>query len=124
MLSQAEEERLIQVMLTLKGFKSPSHLFFAYDIFLFIKGNTRNINNLLGILIKYQNASCQVVNKDKSRLFLGGISGRKKAQIIRKFGIQEAGELISYLGVAIFKGRVKREHVWPVVEKILGKISS
>lgn len=84
-------------MLNLIGVKSPSHLFFADDIFLFIKCCTRNTNNLIEILIKYQNASGKVISEDKSKLFSTGMLVKKNAQIIERIGIQEEGYPESYL---------------------------
>ncbi|XP_026397020.1 uncharacterized protein LOC113291738 [Papaver somniferum] len=72
-LTKMIQEGLIQTMVNRNGCH-PSHLMFVDDIFIFCNGHKRTLDNLMGLLMRYQAASGQTVNREKSKCFVGGVT--------------------------------------------------
>lgn len=68
------------------------------------------------LLERYERMSGQVVNKCKTRLFLGGMSFSRKVAITTETGISLAQVPEKYLGVNLIEGRVTRGSVANVVD--------
>ncbi|XP_042484544.1 uncharacterized protein LOC122064826 [Macadamia integrifolia] len=106
-----------------RGVSIPSHLFFADDIFIFMNASAKYVKNLQDFLEKYQAFSGQNFNLDKSSLFFGKVAPHRKQYISSLLGIKSERLPTKYLGVEIFKGRVRGSHLLPLLDKIKSKLA-
>ncbi|XP_042519136.1 uncharacterized protein LOC122092899 [Macadamia integrifolia] len=106
-----------------QGVSIPSHLFFADDIFIFMNASAKYVRNLQDFLEKYQAFSGQNFNLDKSSLFFGKVAPHRKQYISSLLDIKLERLPTKYLGVEIFKGRVKGSHLLPLLDKIKRKLA-
>ena len=84
MLSQAERNGSLTGVPTSKNGPRINHLFFADDSLLFGKANSVEWRRLTKILDKYEEASGQKLNKEKTSLFFShNTSGEKREEISR-----------------------------------------
>ncbi|XP_026416834.1 uncharacterized protein LOC113312287 [Papaver somniferum] len=86
------------------------------DIFVFCNGQKKSLENLMKLLLKYQRASGQVVNKLKSKCFVGGVTERRKTFIAESLQIELSKFPDKYFGVILCPVRVKPYQVWGMVE--------
>ncbi|XP_026378404.1 uncharacterized protein LOC113272822 [Papaver somniferum] len=106
-----------------RGGVSPSHLFFADDIMIFCKDNTKSLHNLVDLLGKYQRASDQTVCRQKSKIYYGGGSSSWCTYLANYLGMSIATFPDRYLGVQIMPGIVRYRHICNVVEKIKNQLA-
>ncbi|XP_042509284.1 uncharacterized protein LOC122084933 [Macadamia integrifolia] len=106
-----------------RGTATPGHILFADDIFIFTNTSLRYVRTLKKFLMKYQDFSGQCISLKKSKLFLGKIAPDRKQVIADTLGIQIYNFSTRYLGVEIFKGRVKKEALLPVMDKVKGHLA-
>ncbi|XP_042518494.1 uncharacterized protein LOC122092222 [Macadamia integrifolia] len=106
-----------------RGVSIPSHLFFADDIFIFMNASAKFVKNLQDFLEKYQAFSGKNFNLDKSSLFFGKVAPHRKQYISSLIGIKSERLPTKYLGVEIFKGRVRGSHLLPLLDKIKSKLA-
>ncbi|XP_026435164.1 uncharacterized protein LOC113332878 [Papaver somniferum] len=99
----------------------PSHMFFADDVFIFCNGAKKSIQNLMKILEAYQDSSGQVINKNKSKLFVDGTTAARVIQIKEMMQMEVSKLPDKYLGVILHAGRVKIATVWPMMEMMQNK---
>nr|XP_026429227.1 uncharacterized protein LOC113325233 [Papaver somniferum] len=116
-LIQMVKEGKIQAMVQRHGVK-PSHLLFADDIFVFCNGHKKSLDKLMELLMSYQSASGQVINKQKSKFFVGGTTDSKRKKITDQMQMELSEFPDKYLDVILGPGRVKVHQVWGVVEMI------
>ncbi|XP_026434581.1 uncharacterized protein LOC113332120 [Papaver somniferum] len=102
---------------------APSHLFFDDDIMIFCKGNMKSLRNLVDLLGLYQRASGQTISREKSKLYYGGGSLRRRDTIADFLGMPIATLPDRYLGVKVMPGAVKYHHIAYVVEKIENQLA-
>ena len=81
-----------------RGLKAPTHLLYADDIFVFCKGTSSALHSLLNFLDHYGQASCQIVSKVKSRVFIGKGAVHQRHFISSVLGISEGSALFTYFG--------------------------
>ncbi|XP_042484234.1 uncharacterized protein LOC122064552 [Macadamia integrifolia] len=105
------------------GADVPTHLLFADDVFIFMNASKRYVRNLKSFLTIYQKCSGQFFNLEKSKLFLGKIPSVRKQWIAEELDIPCYNFPTKYLGVEIFQGRVKRDPLLPVMDKIKAKLA-
>ncbi|XP_026383526.1 uncharacterized protein LOC113279023 [Papaver somniferum] len=110
-------EGLIQAMINRNGCQ-PSHLMFADDIFIFCNGHKKTLDNLMGLLMKYQTASGQTVNRAKRKCFVGGVTEERRLIIAEILQIKLSEFPDKYLGTILCHGRVKTTQVWGIVEML------
>ncbi|XP_026399682.1 uncharacterized protein LOC113295565 [Papaver somniferum] len=106
-----------------RGGVSPTYLFFADDIMIFCKGNSKSLHNLVDLLGKYQRASGQTVCHQKSKIYYGGGSSSWCTYLANYLGMSVATFPDRYLGVQIMPGTVRYRHICNVVEKIKNKLA-
>ena len=93
-----EEKRWDKIKASRNG-PSFSHIFYADDLMLFAKANSKNCDAILEVLDNFCNLASQRINVNKSRiLFSPNVSGRKKNTICRKLGMVATQNLGRYLG--------------------------
>lgn len=68
--------------------------------------------------------SGQVINNDKSLLFLDKYAIPWQANIQRELGINVGSLPFNYLGVPIFLSHSKSDYFLPIADKVKGKLSS
>ena len=101
-----------------------SHLCFADDIFLFSKGNVTSVKIALDELAKFEAFSGMQVNKQKSAVFLAGVTESVKATIFSMTGFSMGSLLVKYLGVPLISSRLSHSDCQPLLDKIMVRIQS
>ncbi|KAL0012862.1 hypothetical protein SO802_007970 [Lithocarpus litseifolius] len=101
-----------------------SHIFFADDLLLFAKANSKNCEAILEVLDNFCNLAGQKVNKAKSRiLFSPNVARRRKRRLCNKLGVCETSDLGRYLGFPLLhQGRNGNAFNF-VAEKISAKLA-
>lgn len=79
------------------------------------------MRKIMKLLSRYEKTSGQVVNKMKTKLFLGGMSYTRKVAISAEIGIRVANLPKKYMKVKIVSRRVNREVVSNVVDNLSTK---
>lgn len=102
----------------------PFHTMYTIDILLICSGKMSNVRVLKQSFRDYSIASSQNINLSKSFLYTGSMSNRNKRRIINATGFQLGTLPFLYLGVPLFKGRVKLCHIAAFADKIIAKMSS
>ena len=86
-----------------------SHLFFADDSVLFCRARVGDVEKIQEILGKYECASGQKINSDKTTLFFScNASSDTKEEIKNLLGVAEIKEYERYLGLPTVVGRKKK----------------
>ncbi|CAH9079751.1 unnamed protein product [Cuscuta europaea] len=84
-----------------------SHLGFAYDLLVFLNGESRSLLNFKAFLSSYEGASDQEINLDKSSILRGKAASYRKARIKNLLGMKLTDLPVKYLGVNLHK-RINR----------------
>ncbi|XP_042487213.1 uncharacterized protein LOC122067427 [Macadamia integrifolia] len=122
-LSNLVQSKSLKTISGPRGVTTPGHILFANDIFIFTNASLRYVNALKSFLMKYQDFSGQCISFEKSKLFLGKIAPARKQTIANTLGIQICTFPTLYLGVEIFKGRVKKEALLAMMDKVKGRLA-
>ncbi|XP_042484214.1 uncharacterized protein LOC122064565 [Macadamia integrifolia] len=122
-LSELLANNSIKALSGPRGAIIPTHILFADDVFIFSNASIRYVKNLNNFLSKYQSFSGQKMNLNKSKLFLGSVPASRKQAIAEELGISICNFPTRYLGVEIFKGRVKKESLIPILDKVKGRLA-
>ncbi|XP_042499710.1 uncharacterized protein LOC122077876 [Macadamia integrifolia] len=122
-LNKLVEENKLKPIKGPRDVMTPVHSLFADDIFIFANASIRYVRHLKKFLNMYQEFSGQCINLEKSKLFVGSISSQRKRAIVEELGISLCTFPTRYLGVEIFKGRVKKDFVMPIMDKVKGRLA-
>ncbi|XP_042495078.1 uncharacterized protein LOC122074317 [Macadamia integrifolia] len=122
-LSRLVQSKMIQSIQGPRGTPTPGHILFADDIFIFSNANLRYVRNLKDFLMNYQEFFGQCINLEKSKLFLGKVAPDRRQTISETLEIPICSFPTRYLGVKIFKGRVKKEALMPVMDRVKGHLA-
>ncbi|XP_010462630.1 PREDICTED: uncharacterized protein LOC104743220 [Camelina sativa] len=96
-----------------------NHLLFADDTMFFMRSDQKSCNSLTKILQKYERASGQRINVDKSSITFSAKTSREmKTKVKRDLGIQKEGGNGKYLGLPENFGRRKSDVFESIVDKI------
>ncbi|KAG7536796.1 Endonuclease/exonuclease/phosphatase superfamily [Arabidopsis suecica] len=109
------------------GKKSPriSHLLFADDTMFFCKSDLQECTALMKILHKYEMASGQKINPQKSAVTFSSKTQREiKERVKSQLGIEKEGGLGKYLGFPELFGRKKKDLFSMIVDRIRQKARS
>ncbi|VFQ93921.1 unnamed protein product [Cuscuta campestris] len=88
-----------------------SHLAFADDLIVFLKGDLRNILRFKHILLNYLRASRQEINNNKSKVFCKkSCHWTYKNKLEKALGFMVGSPPFKYLGSTITSGKLKRIH--------------
>ncbi|VFQ98597.1 unnamed protein product [Cuscuta campestris] len=91
------------------GGKLISHLAYAVDVIIFCNSQSNNLIKVKEILKKYQEASGQEINYNKSRFYCGkGVNTYTTLQMERILGMKKGTLRFKYLGTPICKGMLKK----------------
>ena len=100
-----------------------SHLLFADDSLLFCRVMVEDVSKILEILGKYERASGQKLNADKTTIFFdGNVSDEAKLQVQSLLGVPKIKEYEKYLGLLAFMGRRKRASFNYIKDQVWGKL--
>jgi hypothetical protein len=102
-----------------------SHLFFADDSLLFCKANSVEWRRLLRILGIYEAGSGQKLNLNKTSIFFSrNTSVERRQEILQQSGLQETQRLDTYLGLASFVGKSRKQAFSFIIEKVSQKLDN
>lgn len=110
----------------IRSFKNklvPSHILYANDILILCYGKMSNINALKKIFQEYSMASSQCFNLGKFSIYSGSTTESNLNRIIASIGFNKDSFLFNYLGIPIFKGRVKSSPLSHISDRVMNKIS-
>ncbi|XP_021859944.2 uncharacterized protein [Spinacia oleracea] len=133
LIAKAAREKLIHGAKICNGAPRVSHLFFADDSLLFVKESVRECSVIADIISKYERASGQSVNLDKTDVvFSKCVDVNRRDEIVTTLGVKEVAKHEKYLGLPTIIGRSKKaifaalkERIWKKLqgwkEKLLSK---
>lgn len=97
-----EEKKWDKIKASKNGL-SFSHIFFADDLMLFTKANSKNCEAIIEVLDNFCNLARQKVSLGKFHIyFSNNVTRRRKRNICRKTGINVTNDLGRYLGSPLF----------------------
>jgi hypothetical protein len=100
-----------------------SHLFFADDSLIFIKASVSGSMHLQQILSLYENASGQMINKDKTAaMFSKNTPTQVKSRILAELGISHTTTNDRYLGLPVHIGKLRRKSFEYIKQKVWTRI--
>lgn len=104
---------------------SISHLFFADDSLMFLKAKEEEAAAVIDALQRYERASGQLINLDKSSVVFSPNTQRREAETMRRrLGIGGNKRIQMYLGLPAFSLRQKRLQFGYIKDKIQKKLLS
>ena len=100
-----------------------THLFFADDSLLFCKASIQECNHIQDILLEYETASSQKLNRDKTTLFFNKVTfPNTQESIINLLGVPKIKQYEKYLGLPSFVGRGKKASFAFIKERVWSKL--
>ena len=120
--NRAQEEGSLQGLQVARGCPRISHLLFADDTMFFLQANKNNCKALQSILNRYELASGQTINKEKSAItFSRKAPAELKDMVKQELQIQKEGGVGKYLGLPEQFGRRKRDLFATILDRIQQK---
>jgi len=100
-----------------------SHLFFADDSLLFCQARVDELEKIQNILCKYEKASGQKINNDKTTLFFSSnVANSFKGHVKNLLGVPEIKEYEKYLGLPAVVGRNKRASLNYIKDRVWARL--
>jgi hypothetical protein len=129
LLKKLESRGEIHGIKVCRGAPILTHLLFADDCFLFCRAEEREAMTLLDALKKYEDASGQAINMQKSEIFFSkNTSEAMKEKMHNIFQVTESMGSSKYLGLPSIVGRKKkaifnyiRDRIWRRIQNWSGK---
>ena len=122
-LSKLYADGGVKAFHTGRGIVLISHMLFADDTLLFLRGNKPSLEHLFGFLSKYEQSSGQRISKQKSSLICSArISQGRKLALSRLAQIPLKECPLTYLGCPLIKGRSRLKDFEEVVLKFKAKL--
>ena len=119
MLQRAEEERKIIGIRIYREAPIVNHLFFAYDSLILMKAEVGGAQELMRILERYEGASGQIINKDKSSImFSPNTSEIIRHHIKSNMSIIQEAWNEKYLGLPVSVG-ISKKKIFEYIKKKL-----
>uniref|UniRef100_A0A2N9F4S2 Reverse transcriptase domain-containing protein n=1 Tax=Fagus sylvatica TaxID=28930 RepID=A0A2N9F4S2_FAGSY len=124
LLTRATISRHLQGIAISRGGPKLTHLFFADDSVLFCRATLMECNTILEILRKYERASGQQINQDKTTLFFSAsTTAETQEEIKNALQLPVIKQYETYLGLPSMVGRSKyasftllKERMWRKVQ--------
>ncbi|XP_031377829.1 uncharacterized protein LOC116193097 isoform X2 [Punica granatum] len=101
-----------------------THLGFAYDLVIFLKGDVDSLKVVMNIFDSFYEISSLKLNPSKSELFCAGMDEVKVQEISSINGFKRGTFPVKYLGVPLISGRLSDKDCRPFMEKIASRIES
>ena len=123
MLQQATRDDLIQGFSLCKNGPKITHLFFADDSLLFCRARMDDLQAIQHILSLYEGTPGQQINQGKTTLFFSkAVMEDKKKEILNFLGVPEIKEYEKYLGLPAIMGKMKKESLNFIKERVWAKL--
>jgi len=90
---------------------------------VFCKGKFSSLQDLKELFTKYALCSGQVMNLQKSSIFVGGVSDARLNNIVQLLGFSTGSLPFTYLGAPIYKGKPKKVYFQPIADKVMIKLA-
>ncbi|XP_042974832.1 uncharacterized protein LOC122306468 [Carya illinoinensis] len=125
LLTQAESKGKISSIPMGRGPTKINHLFFADDSMIFCKASTLEWRRMLGMLTTYEQASGQLLNKEKSAIYFSrNTTSECRANITRIAGVTPTASFGKYLGLPAMVGRTKVACFHGLIDRMWSKINN
>ncbi|OMO96348.1 reverse transcriptase [Corchorus capsularis] len=132
LIQHTERSKVVQGVSIVRASPRVSHLLFADDSLLFLRASLEECEALLDILTKFEKASGQKINIDKSAvLFSSNTPDCILDSIMRRIGVQKILARDKYLGAPIMIGRNKKielqmlkDRLWKRIQGWQGRLFS
>ena len=110
LIKQAKNNGTIRGVSLCKNGPRVSHLFFADDNLLFCRANNHDCGAILEVLDKYEQASGQQINRDKTQICFSTNMERSIQESIKALlRVAAITQYEKYLGLSSFVGRAKKQ---------------
>jgi len=125
LLGQAEEKGVISGVPTSPKGPKISHLLFADDNILFYKANSVEWRRLMRLLRKYENASVQKINIQKTSVFFSrNTSQDRRQEIIQMSGLTKTHRIDAYLGLPTFVGKSRNQSFCFIKDQVQKRLTN
>lgn len=101
-----------------------THLCFSDDLMVFIDGQQRSIEGVLGIFTMFARYLGLKISLEKSTLYFIGVPDQNRADITSRFPFGVGQLPVKYLGLPLLTKRMTVADYNPLLEKIRNKLSS
>lgn len=101
-----------------------THLCFADNLVVFIDGQNRSIEGVLGIFSEFARISGLKISLEKFTLYLAGVQGQVRESIISRFPFAVGQLLVKYLGLPLLTKWMTSADYNLLLENIRQKIAS
>jgi ribonuclease HI len=123
LISRASEQGDLQGVALCRRGPRITHLFFADDSLLFTKATTKDCAKLQEILLMYERASGQQVNRDKTTIFFSKATPTGTQETIRDaLGVPIIKQYERYLGLPSFVGKNRTACFTQLKERVWSKL--
>nr|DAD24643.1 TPA_asm: hypothetical protein HUJ06_026107 [Nelumbo nucifera] len=101
-----------------------SHIFYADDLFIFLKASITQLNCVRNILDNFCNAFRETINYSKSILFTSrNVPHRHTRMLARNIRVRASNNLDKYLEVPIFRDRVSKHTFHSMFDHVQTKLA-
>ncbi|KAH0714848.1 hypothetical protein KY284_007753 [Solanum tuberosum] len=97
---------------------------FDDDLLLFSRDDAKFVQVLFDTFQEFSKASGLIANTIKSSIYFGGVRSTEQDQIMAYTGFTKGEMLFRYLGVPLSTKRLSIAQCEPLLEKMLGRVSS
>lgn len=101
-----------------------TQLGFADDLLLFCRGDTVSVQMMYECFKEFSRASGLKANVAKSSIYFGGVPHEVQLEILQAVGFSKGELPFKYLGIPLSTKRISMSQCQPLVDKILGRITS
>ena len=114
-----------------KKFKFPrcklislTHLCFADDLMVFIKGTKESVEGALSVFDGFAKCYGLSISIEKSTIYMAGVSRDERSSVLKDFPFAEGALPVRYLGLPLMTKVMNKQDYLPLVERIRCKINS
>jgi len=123
LIIKAQDSKIIQGIKIAKEAPRISHLLFADDSLIFCKATIEEAQNIKDIITKYERASGQKVNYDKSEIIFSKKTNEDTHnRILQILNMNKVENFSKYLGIPTHLGRSKRQVFDFIQDRVLKKL--